>query len=290
VTSQPCILAKPNECGLSLSLALSPGADAARALRRLARGFDVRWGTLGIGEPLTRALGKKVPGLSTFAAMSAPGAGVPSTQKAAWIMLQGATQGAVFATLQKVKALLPPDFVVADSMPTFHNNSHDLTGYEDGTENPKGSKAVKASIVQEGTGLAGSSFVAVQRWVHDLDYFNSLPRSRRDDMIGRRLSDNEEIKSAPRSAHVKRTAQEDFEPNGFMVRRSMSFSDRAMEGLEFIAYVAHIDTFERQMRAMAGLVDGIADALFQFSRPVTGGYYWCPPVHGGRLDLRLLRL
>jgi putative iron-dependent peroxidase len=32
------------------------------------------------------------------------------------------------------------------------------------------------------------------------------------------------------------------------------------------------------------------DGLFTFSRPVTGGYYWCPPVARGRLDLRRLEL
>ncbi|MBS1138382.1 MAG: Dyp-type peroxidase, partial [Proteobacteria bacterium] len=32
------------------------------------------------------------------------------------------------------------------------------------------------------------------------------------------------------------------------------------------------------------------DALFSFSRPVTGGYYWCPPLTGGMLDLRRLGL
>lgn len=288
MTSQPFILAKPLECGLSVSLALAPGADAAKALKRLAAGFDPRWGTIGIGEPLARALGKKVPGLSTFPSMSAPGAGVPSTQQSAWLMLAGATQGAIFANLQKIKALLGADLVVADSMPTFHNASHDLTGYEDGTENPKGRKAVKAAIVAAGAGLTGSSFVAVQRWVHDLDYFNSLSQARRDAAIGRRLDNNDEIETAPRSAHVKRTTQEDFEPNGFMLRRSMSFANASIKGLEFISYVAHLDTFERQMRRMAGLDDGIADALFQFSRPVTGGYYWCPPVRGGRPDLRIL--
>ena len=44
------------------------------------------------------------------------------------------------------------------------------------------------------------------------------------------------------------------------------------------------------MRRMAGLDDGIADALFTFSRPVTGGYYWCPPVKGHVVDLTLLSL
>jgi putative iron-dependent peroxidase len=56
------------------------------------------------------------------------------------------------------------DLVVADAMPTFMYTGRDLTGYEDGTENPKGKKAEKAAIVASGTGFAGSSFVAVQRW------------------------------------------------------------------------------------------------------------------------------
>jgi porphyrinogen peroxidase len=295
MNSQPYILAKPQECGLSLAIAHASGAasSAAKALKRVASGYDIGWGTLGIGEPVVRALEKKVPGLGVFPAMAAPGTGVPSTQQAMWIMLQGTTQGEVFARLQRVKGLLQPEFVVADSMPTFHNASHDLTGYEDGTENPKGKKATKAAILGEGAGagLAASSFVAVQRWVHDLAYFNSLSPSKRDAVIGRRLADNAEIETAPESAHVKRTAQEQFGPNGFMLRRSMSFATDGIKGLEFISYVAHLDTFERQMRHMAGLdADGIADALFLFSRPVTGGYYWCPPVRGGRADLRILGL
>ena len=43
-----------------------------------------------------------------------------------------------------------------------------------------------------------------------------------------------------------------------------------------------------QMRRMAGQDDGIVDALFGISRPVTGAYFWCPPMRGGRLDLRRL--
>jgi putative iron-dependent peroxidase len=42
------------------------------------------------------------------------------------------------------------------------------------------------------------------------------------------------------------------------------------------------------LRRMLGLDDGIVDALFTFSRPVTGGYYWCPPLRSGKLDLSAL--
>jgi putative iron-dependent peroxidase len=44
------------------------------------------------------------------------------------------------------------------------------------------------------------------------------------------------------------------------------------------------------MRRMLGLEDGLVDALFGFSRPLTGAHFWCPPVREGRLDLRHLDL
>ena len=75
-----------------------------------------------------------------------------------------------------------------------------------------------------------------------------------------------------------------------MVRRSMPWATVWGQWLEFIAYGRSLDAYERVMRRMTGLDDGTVDALFSFSRPVTGGYYWCPPVRSGKLDLRLLGL
>jgi putative iron-dependent peroxidase len=129
----------------------------------------------------------------------------------------------------------------------------------------------------------------VQRWVHDLERFRAFSRGERDLIIGRRHRDNEEIADAPPSAHVKRTAQEEFDPPAFVVRRSIPWASAREQGLEFIAYGSSLNRFERQLRRMAGLDDGITDALFRFSRPITGGYYWCPPIAGGRLDLAHLR-
>jgi putative iron-dependent peroxidase len=60
------------------------------------------------------------------------------------------------------------------------------------------------------------------------------------------------------------------------------------EGLEFVSFVSSLDAFDRMMRRMAGCDDGIVDGLFSFSRPVTGGFYWCPPTARGRLDLSFL--
>jgi len=130
----------------------------------------------------------------------------------------------------------------------------------------------------------------VQQWVHDFDAFERLGQPGQDLAMGRRHSDNEELADAPASAHVKRTAQESFEPEAFVLRRSMPWAQSRQAGLMFVAFGHSVDAFEAQMRRMAGVEDGIVDALFRFSRPVNGAYFWCPPVHEGRLDLRALGL
>jgi putative iron-dependent peroxidase len=118
-----------------------------------------------------------------------------------------------------------------------------------------------------------------------------MPPAGQDAMIGRRREDNAEIDDAPPSAHVKRTAQESFDPQAFVLRRSMPWAEGARAGLVFVAFGRSFDAFEAQMRRMVGAEDGITDALFRFTRPLTGAYFWCPPLAGdGRLDLRALGL
>ena len=66
--------------------------------------------------------------------------------------------------------------------------------------------------------------------------------------------------------------------------------DQGQGGLEFVAFGRSFAAFEAQLQRMVGAEDGTQDALFRFSRPITGSYFWCPPMHNGRLDLRGLGL
>ena len=285
---QPCILQPIAPVARSLTFRIHDAERARDALEGLAAEFPVSCGIVGVGEPCALALGAHIPGLKTFPALSGAGCVVPSTQDALWMRLSGPDRGVVFDTARAMRKLLAGAFSVSDTLDTFtYHGGRDLTRFEDGTENPHDDDAVAAAVVP-GSALAGSSFVAVQRWVHDLGRFESLSDAARDEIIGRRAESNEEIDDAPESAHVKRTAQESFEPTAFMVRRSMPWAGVRDEGLEFVAFVATLDGFERMMRRMAGLEDGIVDGLFTFSRAVTGGYYWCPPVKGKRVDLTAL--
>jgi putative iron-dependent peroxidase len=253
---------------------------------------DGKSAVIGFGESLTKALNVQIDGLRSFPAMTGVGVENPSTQHALWVWLHGVDRGELLNRCNAFEAALAPALRLVQAQETFrHKDGHDLTGYEDGTENPHDDAAIAAALLGEGAdGLVGGSFAAIQQWQHDLKGFHTLSAEDKDNIMGRRLSDNEEIDDAPVSAHVKRTAQESFAPEAFVVRRSMPWIEGDRAGLMFLAFGFSLDAFEAQLRRMSGLEDGITDGLYRISRPITGGYYWCPPLKDGHLDLRALRI
>lgn len=275
-----------------LEFIAQPDSEVASALRALAAHGLGQGMVVGLGSGLVHGLGQSIGGLRPFPSQSGPGCVVPSTQADIWCWLKGDDQGQLVHAARSVTESLAPAFRRVRTLDSFkYERGLDLTGYEDGTENPEGDAAVDAAIVaQAGAGLDGSSFVAVQQWVHDLDHFGTLAQEERDNIIGRRLSDNEELADAPVSAHVRRTAQESFDPEAFVVRRSMPWADACAEGLYFAAFGKSLDAYEALLTRMTGQEDGVVDGLFRFTRPVHGGYYWCPPSADGGLDLRAIGL
>jgi putative iron-dependent peroxidase len=289
-TPQPGILAPVPPAARYLTFRLRPEVAPAPALARLAALADGERTVVGIGSTTLSTLGKSVPGMREASALIGQGVAFPSTPFALWLWLRGEDRGELLMRGRRLSQVISDAFAlegVTDAF--FHDSGRDLTGYEDGTENPKDAEAEQAALVaQSGAGLDAGSFVAVQLWRHDLAHFDSLSPEARDHIIGRRREDNEEIEEAPESAHVKRTAQESFEPEAFVVRRSMPWTDGQCEGLVFVAFGRSFDAFEALSRRMLGLEDGLVDALFRFTRPLSSSYFWCPPIKGAHLDLSAL--
>lgn len=286
--AQRRVLAAAGPHASLLTLSVAGPREATAGLRGLAEVYDPKTTVIAVGAPLADALGRAVPGLRPFRPVEGVGVRYPATQGALWVAVYGAEPGALVHQGRRLLTALGPGWTVEDEILAYnYREGRDLSGYLDGTANPVGLAATLTALCDGPPGLRGSSFVFTQRWVHDLVAYDGLDTTARDHMIGRRISDNEEIADAPDRAHVKRTAQEDV---GFLLRRSMPWGGAARCGLAFVAYAVEAAIFERHLARMSGLDDGIVDALNQMSQPVTGGLYWCPPVAKGRLDLRLLGL
>jgi porphyrinogen peroxidase len=256
--------------------------SALQKLASLANGTST---VMGLSAVLIKALGKSIEGLRAFPNFQAAKVDLPVTQSDVWLWLRGDDFGKLFHQSRELQALCRGVLKVDAHYHAFkHQKGHDLTGFEDGTENPKGKAAMKAGFVSNGK-LMGSSFVAVMPWEHYFARFDAMPRKMRNHSVGRDLETNEELDDAPKSAHVKRTAQESFSPEAFSLRRSMPWADGNKAGLMFVSFGCSFDAFEAQLKRMCGAEDGIVDGLFSFTRPLGGGFYWCPPVEDGAIKL-----
>ncbi len=280
-----------------LHFSIADASQLPAALQRLSTLADGESVVVGLGPATVAALGATVPGLHELSDLGVAQAPSPVTPVALWCWLRSEDHGDLVFLSRQIEKAVTPGLRLDKTIEAFrygrgpNGHGRDLTGYEDGIENPTDDAALAAAVLQgAGDGLDGSSFVAVQQWVHDFDTFEALGQPAQDHTFGRRRSDSEEMDDAPASAHVKRTAQEDFDPEAFVLRRSMPWAAHSTAGLIFVAFGRSFDAYEALLRRMAGLDDGVVDALYQFSTPVSGCFLWCPPVRRGTLDLRHLGL
>jgi porphyrinogen peroxidase len=271
---------------LHLFFEIKDAAQARECLSSLISPHAQRDRVVGLSDKVCSAVGIKPPAaLRSFRPPPGSRVKLPVTQRDVWVWvrsgmqdLQGTAQADVLARSRQITAQLSAGFKLSQALPCFrHGLGRDLTGYEDGTENPKGKKAMAAAIAPD-----GSSFAALQQWEHQWQKIDSMTEQQRDHAIGRVRKSNEEIEDAPESAHVKRTAQEDFTLSdgslGFSLRRSMPWSEGTRSGLMFTSFGKNWEAFEAQLAKMTGAVDGITDAVFRMSKPISGEYYWCPPA------------
>ena len=261
-------------------------------LRRLQEVADGESLVVGLGQSLLAHLGCEIKGMQDMPVLSGSAVEIPSTPASLWIWLRGEERGDLVVQTLELKQRLAGAFTLRDVVDCFkYRDSRDLSGYVDGTENPEGEKAERAALLSSNIeALDGSSFASVQQWLHNLDHFHGLPPSEQDNIMGRRRSDNEEFDEAPESAHVKRSAQESFSPEAFMLRRSLPWNDATQEGLMFVSFGKSFDAFNAIMARMVGMDDGITDGLFRFTQPINGAFFWCPPMKGTRLNLDLLKI
>ena len=161
-------------------------------------------------------------------------------------------------------------------------DSRDLTGFIDGTENPKGkARAAVALIGGEDADFAGGSYVFTQRYVHDLKRWGGIPLQEQEGAIGRRKRDSKELsdKVKPPTAHISRVVIEEDGEELEIVRHSFPYGTVSEAGLFFIAYTRNLDITEKMLRRMMGAgTDGLHDHLMDFTRAVSGATFFAPSL------------
>ena len=162
-------------------------------------------------------------------------------------------------------------------------DQRDLMGFVDGTENPTGASAIEAAAIgDEDPDFAGGSYVVVQKYLHDLRTWNSLPVEAQEKVIGRTKLDDMELSDAvkPPNSHVALNTVVDEDGNEQqIVRDNMPFGSVASGefGTYFIGYAKTPRVTEQMLVNMfIGRPPGVTDRILDFSTAVTGSLFFVP--------------
>jgi putative iron-dependent peroxidase len=272
---------------------LRPDTDIVRAASVLGqlRGPSVSAGgvnlVLAFGPDLWRAIAPRdVPaGLAPFHPIGRLGGHhAPASQHDVWLWINGSSQDVVFEHTRAASKAIESVADLANERVAFvHRDSRDLTGFIDGTANPTLLEAPAAALVPDGEPGAGGSHVLAMRWVHDLEAFNALAIADQERVFGRSKADSAEMEDGvkPATAHIARVEIEDEAGVELPIyRRSVPYGTVAEHGLYFVAFSADRGRFDTMLGRMFGTDgDGLHDRLTDFSRPVSGAFYYAPPLN-----------
>jgi porphyrinogen peroxidase len=198
-----------------------------------------------------------------------------------------------FELASQIMTRLEGTATIVDEVHGFsYFDERDLLGFVDGTENPTGPDAVRATIIgDEEPAYAGGGYVIVQKYVHDLARWNALPVEEQEKVIGRtKLSDIELDDSVkPTSAHNALTTIVVDGEEVDIVRDNMPFGrvGSGEYGTYFIGYARSPGTTEQMLTNMfVGSPPGNYDRILDVSTAVTGGLFFVPsqPLLGGLAD------
>ena len=163
--------------------------------------------------------------------------------------------------------------------------NRDLLGFVDGTENPDGPIAISATAIgDEDPDFAGSCYVHIQKYVHDMSSWDALSVTEQERVIGRTKLEDIELDDdvKPSNSHVALNVIEDDDGNELkIVRANMPFGELGTSefGTYYIAYSRTPQVTEQMLHNMFfGDPPGNTDRILDFSTASTGGLFFSPTI------------
>ncbi|NMP15822.1 Dyp-type peroxidase [Thalassotalea sp. Y01] len=162
-------------------------------------------------------------------------------------------------------------------------DGRDLTGFVDGTENPKGLHKREVALLDDSCGdFSKGSYLHIQRFRHNFKAWEGLETKQQEDIIGRTKVDDIEYASEDKAptAHVKRTNLKDADGNSMeILRQSMPYGHMKNQGLFFVSFCYTPVNFEEQLKSMyAGDEHGNYDHILKYTQAETGASFFVPSM------------
>ncbi len=209
---------------------------------------------------------------------------MPATQAGIWAWFSAGSYDIVFDMGEEaVETLAPYATLEREYRGWSYHRNRDLTGFEDGTENPPLDEAPEVAVIPDGNPGAGGSILLFQVWQHTKNTFHELPLATQEAVIGRTKAESIEFDEAhmPANSHVSRTTLEIGGKELKIFRRNVPYGIVSDNGTLFVGFSAEQSRLELMLGQMAG-IEGPRDALTLYTEPLTGAYYFIPSVQALR--------
>jgi putative iron-dependent peroxidase len=205
---------------------------------------------------------------------------MPATQADLWLWFAGATYDICWENARDaLRYIGEVATVISETAGWPYRHSRDLTGFEDGTENPNLLDAPEAALVPDGHAGEGASIVLYQLWRHEQAWLQ-LSDSQQERAMGRTKPDSIELGEdvLPPDSHVARAKDVVDGQERKIFRRNVPYGNVGEYGTVFVGFSCEQSRLVRMLARMAGIEDGIRDALTRYTTPISGAFYVVPSV------------
>lgn len=260
---------------------LSDRSKLIQALKSLYQSKQSVSSVIGFGADVSKNLFQdSCPNdLINFEKLSHLGCSMEALQGDLFLYLHSDDKGRVFQCARNLHQQLTDIAHLTQEVQGFrYLDSRDLTGFVDGSANPKDEKALQAALIPEGLPGEHGSYMLTQKWVHQLSEFDRLNVKEQENVIGRTKEDSIELSEEvmPKDSHVSRT---DLKVDGVpykIYRRSMPFGNLQEHGLYFLAFSCESKRLTAMLDSMLGIPDGVQDRILNYSKAISSAYWFCP--------------
>ncbi|WP_163934331.1 Dyp-type peroxidase [Paraferrimonas sp. SM1919] len=221
--------------------------------------------------------------LRGFPTMQCDDRHAPKTDVDVFITLRADRYDLVHLICNQLVALLSTSFELLDDTRGFrYLDNRDITGFVDGTENPKGNHRQEVALVDDDTAIfCGGSYLHIQKYHHKMQAWNRLDDHHQQQIIGRTKHFNVELseQQMPIDAHVNRTSIKGYKGQPLeILRQSMPFGNCLDQGLYFISLCKTPEHFEKMLYSMIYGEQGHFDKILDFSEASTGAAFFVPSL------------
>jgi len=162
-------------------------------------------------------------------------------------------------------------------------DGRDLTGFVDGSDNPRGMQKFNAAIVGDNDpDFTGGSYVHIQRYQHNMQKWQLLPVAKQQQIIGRNKTNNATLANTDLAADSHTVRAQLATQNGnnnAMLTQNMPYGDMCSQGLYFVSCANSPQPFSNLLKSrLVGDEEGNYDKLLDYTTAETGGAFFAPSV------------